>query len=149
MTQLVHPIDSFLGVDPTSDLAQLVTGQINHDDAVLERLIEIREERFPDTEKFAQKIGVRLEYLEEFETDPIDATLDLIRRYCAGLMVSIKHAIHQNGSAEPFRNSPQEDLDAIGKYQESLTGTIRKTIKPKFSQLRAETMFAIADKATK
>jgi len=149
MTQFVHPIDSFLGVDPTSDLAQLVTGQINHDDAVLERLIEIREEKFPDLEEFAKKIGVRLEYLEEFEADPIDANLDLVRNYCAGLMVSIKHEIHQSGSGEFYRSLHQKNLDAIGTYQETITGNPLKHVISRFNQLRTETMFEMAVRAPK
>lgn len=149
MTQSVHPIDTFLGVDPTSDLAQLVTGQINHDDAVLERLIEIREEQFPDLAEFAKKIGVRLECLEEFEADPIDANLDLVRNYCAGLMVSIKHEIHQSGSGEFYKSLHQKNLDAIGTYQESTTGRFLKTVSTRFSQLRPETMFELAGRAAK
>ena len=116
MAILTNEIDTYFGIDSSSDVGKTVSFQIDHDDDVLEKLIAMRQRDF-DEKLFAIKIGVKLEALQNFEEDPIDANLDMIRIYCAGLDVRIIHTI-----AEPAtRRLASESSSAIQLLLNELT----------------------------
>lgn len=69
-----------LGVDPDSESTQIARRQIESDRHWLESMIEDRRAHH-SPEEFATEIGVELDELTQFESDPLDFDLGFVRVY--------------------------------------------------------------------
>ena len=81
------------GVDPSSEETMLAVRQLDSDSDFLNQMILERYKTYDDPADFAEKIGVSLERLEEFETDPLDFDLMFIRQYAHALDLFINHEV--------------------------------------------------------
>lgn len=81
------------GVDPSSQEAILAEKQIDSDSDFLNQMILERYKNYEDPAVFADEIGVSLERLEDFETDPLDFDLMFIRQYAHALNLFISHQV--------------------------------------------------------
>lgn len=91
-----------LGLDPNDVEVQLARRQNHNDGKLLDRLIELRRENFPNVRDFAESIGVSGETIEDFEASPVQATVEFLQFYVLGLAVEVKHEIVGDKSADEF-----------------------------------------------
>ena len=100
---MTNSIAQFFGVDDNSPETRLAVDQVSIDRDFLGDLVALRHRDAPDAEKFAATIGVELDELLYFESDPLDSDLGFIRLYALALGALLTHQVKSAGELADLR----------------------------------------------
>ena len=100
---MTNQIAQFFDVDENSPETRLAVDQVSIDRDFLGDLVALRHRDAPDAEKFAATIGVELDELLYFESDPLDSDLGFIRLYALALGALLTHQVKSAGELADLR----------------------------------------------
>ena len=100
---MTNSIAQFFGVDDNSPETRLAVDQVSIDRDFLGDLVALRHRDAPDAEEFAATIGVELDELLYFESDPLDSDLGFIRLYALALGALLTHQVKSAGEFADLR----------------------------------------------
>lgn len=93
MKELPDSVTQMFGVKSTDPDLQLAEKQLDNDIEMLETLIAARESKYPVIDEFSKLSGIRRDYLESFEHDPVDFSLEFVRLYALSLGAEVTHSV--------------------------------------------------------
>ena len=100
---MTNQIAQFFDVDENSPETRPAVDQVSIDRDFLGDLVALRHRDAPDAEKFAATIGVELDELLYFESDPLDSDLGFIRLYALALGALLTHQVKSAGELADLR----------------------------------------------
>lgn len=93
MNNLSDSVTQMFGIESSDPDLHRAEKQLSNDVEMLETLISARESKYPAIDEFARISGIRRDYLERFEHDPVDFSLEFVRLYALSLGAEVTHSV--------------------------------------------------------